>query len=126
VNLSGLLIYNSPDGKTFESPFEVPGIWTVDGLCLCQNNQTCNDYVMKFHTNNYLLVIYEFESHKGKIYTVDIFRGVCEWYGLANILAIVALETNPEVGVGLQEVNLNPQVTACKFNAYYQYISTSA
>jgi len=121
----GLLIYNSPLGKSYESNFEVPGVWTVDGLCKCQNDPICYNYVYKFHTNNWLTVIYKLESHKGKLYQVDIFRGVSEWYGLANLIAIIALDVNHEVGVGLQEVNLPFQVTACNFNSYYQYIVTS-
>ena len=125
-NFQGIIIYNSPDGKTYESPFEVPGIWTVDSLCKCTNDATCNNYIMKYHTTNWLLVIYKFESHKGKIYQVDVFRNVVEWYGLANLLAIIALDTNHELGVGLQETTYNPPaVTACRFDPFYKYIVTS-
>jgi len=121
----GILIYNAPDGKVFQSPFEVPGTWTVDSLCACDNNQQCHDYIYKFHTSNWLVVLYKVESHKGKLYTVDVFRGVVEWYGLANLIAIIALDTNPNIGVGMQEVQFPPQITACKFNPIYQYIVTS-
>jgi len=121
----GLLIYNAPDGRTFESQFEVPGVWTMDSLCACQNNQLCHDYIYKFHESNYLVVLYTYESYKGKIYTVDVFRGVAEWYGLANLIVIIALDTNPNIGVGLEQTQNPPVVTACKFNAIYQYITTS-
>ncbi len=43
------IIRHTYEGVQYEAPFEVPGEWTLSGLCQCYANPECYSYIMKYH-----------------------------------------------------------------------------
>lgn len=107
--LPGILYYEDPAGVEHRSPFEVPGEWTVNELCQCYLNQTCQDYIMAFHKTNYLVVAYCYESKRGKVVTYDVAREIVEFYGLAGLI----INFNEDLIFGIEEVDLPSTATPC-------------
>jgi hypothetical protein len=101
------------EGVQYEAPFEVPGIWTLSGLCNCYYNNECYSYVMKYHRSNWLVVIYLYESRDGKLVTYDVFRGVSEWWGVTDLIGQIA-QTVGNFSVGFTQTDLKPTIDVCK------------
>jgi hypothetical protein len=110
------IIQHTYRSVTFEEPFEVPGLWTIEGLCKCYSNQECYQYVMKYHQSNYLVVLYYYESRYGKLVAYDIFRGVVEWYGVARLIGDIAQFINPNIYLGYTATDMNPTVDICNLD----------
>jgi len=107
------------------APFEVPGEWTIKGLCECESKQQCYDYVKKFHRSNYLVVLYLYESRDGKLIAKDLFRGVVEWYGVANIIGQIAQTLNPDIKVGFTATDQDITVDVCRVDEVFGYIEVA-
>jgi len=112
-------------GLTAEAPFEVPGEWTIEGLCKCESNQQCYNYITKYHRSNWLVVLYLYESRDGKLIAFDVFRGVVEWYGVANIIGQIAHMLNPDIYMGFSQTDLPVTVDVCKVNEVFGYIEVA-
>jgi len=110
------IIRHTYAGYTAEAPFEVPGEWTVSGLCKCYQNKDCYDYVMKYHRDNVLIVLYYYESRDGKLVAYDLLRGVVEWYGIARIIGDIAQFINSRIYMGYQFTDLKPTIDTCRID----------
>jgi len=124
VQYPGILKHNY-NGVDFDAPFEVPGEWTIRGLCQCERNAVCYDYIKKYHRSNYLVVIYEYESRDGKLIAKDLFRGVVEWYGVANIIGQIAEFLNPNVKIGFTATDNDVTVDVCNVDSVFGYIEVA-
>lgn len=113
------------NGVEFDAPFEVPGEWTVKGLCQCEHDNKCYDYVKKYHRSNYLIVLYEYESRDGKLIAKDLFRGITEWYGVANIIGQIAEYINPNIKIGFTATNEDITIDVCYIDAVFAHIEVA-
>ena len=107
------IIRHTYEGVQYEAPFEVPGEWTLEGLCKCYQNNDCYSYVMKYHRTNWLIVIYVYESRAGKLVTYDVFRGVVEWWGVTDLIGQIAQSVG-NFAIGFTQTDLKPTVDVCK------------
>jgi hypothetical protein len=119
------ILKHTYQGVMFDAPFEIPGEWTVKGLCECERNDRCYEYAKKYHRSNYLVVIYEFESRDGKLIAKDLFRGVVEWYGVANIIGQIAQFLNPDIKVGFTATDEDVTVDVCNIDSIFGHIEVA-
>lgn len=119
------ILKHTYQGIEFDAPFEVPGEWTVKGLCQCERDNKCYDYVKKYHRSNYLIVLYEYESRDGKLIAKDLFRGVVEWYGVANIIGQIAEFLNPNIKIGFTATSEDITVDVCYIDGIFGYVEVT-
>jgi len=111
------VIKHTYNGIEFDAPFEVPGEWTTEGLCRCEQNDQCFNYIMKYHRSNWLIALYYYESRYGKLVAYDLYRGVARWYGIARLIGDIANFINENVKAGYEETDKDPTIDDCNINA---------
>jgi len=113
------VIKHTYQGIEFDAPFEVPGEWTTEGLCKCEQNDQCFNYVMKYHKTNWLIALYYYESRDGKQVSYDIYRGIVRWYGVARLIGDIANYLNENVKAGYEQTDKDITLDVCDIDTVF-------